>query len=291
MRRTLLLLLIVWCPALAAAQTHAPSPAPASAPATGCQLPPDLWQRRQAFEREFEASGGNSSSAYNGIHRIDAQYRDFIRNVVEAYEKKQSIRLAGCCPQTETDPEAGMFCAAIRYIASGRKDTAGFLAAVPSTPQAAAALVGLREAASRDSSSQLASDPSYAITDSLYRLMIAGNAEATARYFYLFRHSQEAWARDAADELEDYITEHTAALIRNWPVLRQYWNLSEGITWDVDADWWVSVLGRYRRACSASRPRCQEILDLIEGAAHAAGAPQSQLQPAPSETLHPAKHL
>ena len=277
MSRSFLFLLIVWFPALAVAQSHAPSPPPISAPAAGCHLPPGLWRQRQGFERQFDASGGNSSAAYNGIHRVDAQYRDFIHSVVEAYEKKRPARLAGCCPETQSDPEAAMFCAAIRYIASGRKNTAAFLAAVPPTPRAAAALVALREAASRNSSSQLASDPSYAVTDSLYRLMLAGNAEATARYFYLFRHSQEAWARDAADELEDYITGHPAALIRNWPVLREYWNLSEGITWDVDADWWVSVLAQYRRACAPSRPRCQEILDLIQGAAHAAGAPQSQL--------------
>lgn len=291
MRRSLLFLLIVWFPALAAAQSRAPSAARISAPDAGCHLPPDLWQRRQAFERQFDASGGNSSSAYNGIHRTDAEYRDFIRTAVEAYEKKQHLRLGGCCPQSQSDPEAAMFCAAVRYIASGRKDTPAFLAAVPPTPRAAAALVGLREAALRNSSSQLASDPSYDITDSLYRLMIAGNAEATARYFYLFRHSQEAWARDAADELEDYITGHSAALIRNWPVLRQYWNLSEGITWDVDADWWVTVLAQYRRACAPSRLRCQEILDLIQGAAHAAGAPESQLRNPHRATFRSGRHL
>jgi len=68
--------------------------------------------------------------------------------------------------------------------------------------------------------------------------------------------------------------DHPEALIRNWPVLRKYWNLSEGITWDVDAPWWQSRVAQYRRACAHASPRCREILALLGKAAQAAATPE-----------------
>jgi hypothetical protein len=267
MTRAFLWLLIL--PALAVPQAPAP-PAPKAT-----HLPPGLWQERQALQREFDASGGSSGSAYEGIWKIDERYRQFVLALSEAYEKKQRAPVDSSCDAARNDPEAAIFCALIRYRLSDRRDAASFLAALPETPEAAAALVDLRQAASRnESASALAFSPVYNVTDELFHLMLAGNADATARYFYLFHHSGGAWADDAADQLEHYLTDHADALIRNWPVLRKYWNLSEGITWDVDAEWWQSRLAQYRRACSAGKPNCRKILAQLDRAARAAAASQ-----------------
>jgi hypothetical protein len=267
MVRALLLLLIL--PALPAAPQ---APTPAAPPAA--RLAPGLWQKRQALKHEFDASGGNSAAAYEGIQSIDAQYRQFVLALSEAYEKKQLAVIDSGCDAARDDPEAAIFCALVRYRLSDRKNPASFLAALPETPEAAAALVDLRQAASHNQNeSALAASPVYNVTDELFQLMLSGNAEATARYFYLFHHSGGAWADDAADQLEHYLTDHPDALIRNWPVLRKYWNLSDGITWDVDAGWWQGVVAQYRRTCAASRSNCREILSLLERAAQAA-APQ-----------------
>ncbi len=267
MSRALLLLLIL--PALAAPQAPTP-PAP-----TAAHLAPGLWQKRQALQREFDASGGSSGAAYEGIQSIDAQYRNFVLALSEAYEKKQQVVVDSSCDAARNDPEAAIFCALVRYRLSDRKDPAAFLAALPETPEAAAALVDLRQAASRNQSeSALAASPVYSVTDEMFQLMLAGNPDATARYFYLLHHSGGAWADDAADQLEHYLTDHPDALIRNWPVLRKYWNLSDGITWDVDAGWWQGVVARYRRVCAPSSPRCREILAQLDKAAQAAAASQ-----------------
>jgi hypothetical protein len=267
MFRALLLLLVF--PALAAPQAPTP-PAPPAA-----HLAPGLWQKRQALQREFDASGGSSGAAYEAIQSIDAQYRQFVQALSEAYEKKQQPAIDSACEAARQDPEAAIFCALVRYRLSARKDSAGFLTAFPETPEAAAALVDLRQAASRGpDATGLAASPVYNVTDELFQLMLVGNAVATARYFYLFHHSGGAWADDAADQLEHYLTDHPDALIRNWPVLRQYWNLSEGITWDVDAGWWQGVIAQYRRACAAGRPNCREILAQLDRAAQAAAASQ-----------------
>ena len=267
MNRSLLFLFVLLCPALAAAQVSAPSAA--------CRLAPGLWQKRQAFQREFDASGGSSAAAYDGIQSIDAQYRRFVLALAVAYRKKQPALVDSCCDGAGKDPEGAIFCALVHYLLDGRKHPGRLLATLPETPQTATALVDLRQAGSHNASAfPLAADPVYSVTDALFRLMLAGNAKATARYFYLLHHSGGAWADDAADELEHYLTDHSAALIRNWPVLRNYWNLSEGITWDVDADWWKSIVARYGHACSASTPRCREILALLEKASRAASASQ-----------------
>jgi hypothetical protein len=272
MTRALLLLLVL--PAMGAAQAPVPDTRVAP-PATAAHLAPGLWQKRQALQHEFDASGGSSSSAYEGIQAIDAQYQRFVLALSDAYEKKQLDAIDSSCDAARDDPEAGIFCALIRYRLSSRKDPAGLLAALPETPQAAAALVDLRQAASRNpSESGLAASPVYSVTGELFRLMLAGNPVATERYFYLLHHSAGAWADDAADQLEHYLTDHSDALIRNWPVLGKYWNLSDGITWDVDAAWWQDIVARYRRVCSPASPRCREILALLEKAAHNAGTPQ-----------------
>jgi hypothetical protein len=267
MSRVLLLLLIF--PALAAPQ--APTvPAP-----TAARLAPGLWQKRQALQREFDASGGSSGSAYEGIQAIDLQYRQFVLALSEAYEKRQRAQVDSSCDAARNDPEAAIFCALVRYRLADGKDPAAFLAALPETPEAAAALVDLRQAASRNQSeSALASSPVYNVTDAMFQLMLGGNPEATARYFYLFHNSGGAWADDAADQLEHYLTDHADALIRNWPVLRKYWDLSDGITWDVDAEWWQSRVAQYRRACAPASPRCREILAQLDRAARAAAASQ-----------------
>jgi hypothetical protein len=262
MSRALLLLLLF--SGLAAPQAPAPAPA---------HLPPGLWQKRQALQREFDASGGSSGDAYEAMQSIDAQYRQFVVALSEAYEKKQPAAIDASCDGARNDPEARIFCALVRYRLSGRKDPASFLAALPEAPEAAAALVDLRQAASTaPNATGLAASPVYSVTDEIFQLMLAGNPDATARYFYLFHHSGGAWADDAADELEHYLTDHPDALIRNWSVLRKYWNLSEGITWDVDAGWWQDIVAQYRRACSTNRPNCREILAQLDKAAQAAAS-------------------
>ncbi|MDE3136383.1 MAG: hypothetical protein KGL59_07400 [Acidobacteriota bacterium] len=263
------LLLFVLSALPAAPQTPTP-PVPKRA-----HLAPGLWQKRQALQREFDASGGNSGAAYESIQSIDTQYRKFVLALSDAYEKKQQSVIDSSCDAASNDPEATIFCALVGYRLSGRKDPASFLAALPETPEAAAALVDLRQAASTaPNATGLAASPVYNVTDELFQLVLAGNPGATARYFYLFHHSGGAWADDAADQLEHYLTDHPDALIRNWPVLRKYWNLSEGITWDVDAGWWQDLVAQYRRACSATRPNCREILALLQKAAQAAAPSQ-----------------
>lgn len=262
----ILVLLIV--PGNAAAQ------APARAPAAAYRVAPGLWQQRQTARHEFDASGGRSGSAYKLIQSIDAQYRRFVFAVSEEYEKKDRAAVEASCTASRGDPEASIFCALIRYRMGGRKDAAGFLAALPAKEQTAEALDDLRRAASTNPNAPvLAAAPVYSVTEAIFRLMVQGSAVATARYFYLLHHSDGAWADHAADELEHYLTDHSAALIRNWPVLRNYWNLSAGITWDVDAGWWENIVTRYKRACSPARPNCGAVLTLIERAARAAGAP------------------
>jgi hypothetical protein len=265
MSRLLTLLFLLMVPAITGAQ------APVQPPAG--RLEPGLWQKRQAAQHAFDASGGSSGAAYETIQAIDAQYRRFVSALSETYEKKQIPAIDSRCDAARGDPEASIFCALIRYRLRERKNPARFLAALPATPETAAALDDLRHAASQNANApQIAASPVYSVTDELYRLMLAGRPVATARYFYLLHHSGGAWADDAADQLEHYLREHPAELIRNWPVLRKYWNLSDGITWDVDADWWEGIVARYRRVCSSADPRCREILGLLQKAAHAAGA-------------------
>ena len=279
-------LLLMLAPAGAAAAAAQPAIAP-----SGCQLPAGLWQKRQQWQKQFDQSGGSSTKALEAIQAIDAQYRQFVLDASLAYAQARQGRAQGpvdaCCDGAGSDPEASIFCALIRYRLGGRKDPARFLAALPETPEAGAALVHLGQAASSQNGDApaIATSPVYSVTDEMYRLMLTGYPGATASYFYLFRHSGGAYADDVADELEHYLTDQPAALIRNWPVLRKYWNLSEGITWDVDAGWWQGVIQGFRRSCGTgaggaggmrgtSGARCKEILGLLEKAARAAGASQ-----------------
>lgn len=212
--------------------------------------------------------------ALESIDAIDAQYRVFVSAVGRAYAQKNPRQVNVCCQGASGDPEASIFCALVRYREGGRKDPGRFIAALPETPEIAAALVHLGQAASRQADAPaIAESPVFSITDEIYRLMLTGYPGATARYFYLFRHSGGAYADDVADQLEHYLTDHPDALIRNWPVLRKYWNLSEGITWDVDAQWWHGVIQGFHRACEPGNGHCQEILALLNKAARAAGAP------------------
>ncbi len=268
MRRAIGILILLIVPGIAAAQ------APGRAPVAAYRLTPGLWRERQTAKREFDASGGRSGSAYELIQSIDTQYRLFVYAVSEEYEKKDSAAVEASCTSATGDPEASIFCALMRYRLDGRKDPERFLAALPATQETATALDDLRKAASQNPNAPVISAaPVYSVTEAIFQLMVAGNAKATARYFYLLHHSNGAWADHAADELEHYLTDHPAALIRNWPVLRHYWNLSAGITWDVDAGWWENIVSRYKRACSPAKPSCGEVLKLIKGAARAAGAP------------------
>lgn len=264
------LLVLAAAPALGARQ----APAPASSPA-GYRLAPGLWQKRQAYQHEFDASGGRAGAAYAAIQSIDAQYRHFVLAVSEAYAKKDVAAIAASCGAVGGDPEAEIFCATVRYRLRRRRDPARFLAALPETQQTATALDDLHRAGAQTANPPpLAASPVYSVTEPIFRLMVGGNAAATSRYFYLFHHSDGAWAGTAAGQLETYLAHDSRALIRNWAVLRKYWNLSEGITWDVDANWWEGVVTRYRRVCSPVGPSCREILDLLESAAQAAGAPR-----------------
>ncbi len=302
LRPAIVLFLLVW-PLGAAAQ--------GPAPATECRLAPGLWQQRQALRREFDASGGRAGAAWQALQSIHAQYRRFVLVLARDYEGKQAAEAGACCDATSHDPEAAIFCALVRYRLGGRSDAASFLRALPPTPVTAAALDQLRQAGSPDANaSSLAASPVANVTEDVFRLMLAGNSVATADYFYLLHHSGGAWADDAADQLEDYLAHHPAALIRNWPLLRTYWNLSDGITWDVDAAWWEALVPRYRAACAAPNPEtaqpisprptepvrgirsnppdsrtrratrtslaanCRQILALLEIAARAAGAPK-----------------
>lgn len=254
-----------------------PLPGSAQAPASpaSCQLPVGLWQKRQMAQQKFDGSGGRSANALESIDRIDSQYRQFVLAVGEAYAHKRPEIVNACCDGVNGDPEASIFCALVRYRLRGRADPAGFLAALPETPEAAAAMVNLRQAASRDASAPaIAGSPVYDVTDEVFHLMLAGYPGATSRYFYLFHHSGGAYADDVADQLEHYLTDHQAELVRNWPVLQKYWNLSDGITWDVDAGWWQSVIRRFRRTCNRPDPNCKKILALLDRAARAAGAAQ-----------------
>ncbi len=286
-----LLLLLMLFPAGAAAQPVAQAVAQAvTQPVTmpgSCRLPAGLWQKREALQTQFDRSEGQSTKALEAIQAIDAQYRQFVLAAAEAYAQGSPQGVPGqvnaCCDGVENDPEASIFCALIRYRLGGRKDPARFLAALPETPEAAAALVDLGQAASPQDGNapSIATSPVYHVTDEIYRLMLGGYPGATARYFYLFRHSGGAYADDVADQLEHYLTDHPDALIRNWPVLQKYWDLSEGITWDVDAGWWEGVIRGFHGACGrdgaadgAAGPRCREILALLQKAARAAGAPQ-----------------
>lgn len=269
------------------------APAQNPAPAAECRLPPGLWQKRQALRREFDASGGRAGAAWQALQNIDAQYRRFVLALSRAEQAKQAGAVGACCDGSRHDPEAAIFCALARYRLGGRSDPEGFLAALPPTPVTAAALDQLRQAGSPDANApSLAAAPVYNVTEEVFQLMLAGNPVATARYFYLLHHSGGAWADDAADQLEDYLAHHPAELIRNWPLLRPYWNLSEGITWDVDAAWWEVLVARYRTACAApipgaAQPRpprrpenagaalaanCRQVLALLEGAARAAAS-------------------
>lgn len=262
-----LLLLALLLPSSGVAQT--------SIPPRACRLPAGLWQKRQAFKREFDASGGRSTAALESIDSIDSQYRRFVLAVSQAYADRRPAIVGGCCDGAASDPEASIFCALVRYRLGGRKAPARFLAALPETPEIAAALVDLRQAASQEADApQIASTPVYSVTNEVFHLMLAGYPDATAKYFYLFRHSGGAYADDVADQLEHYLTDHPAALIRNWPVLRNYWNLSQGITWDVDAKWWLGVIQGFRRVCDPEEARCKQILAHLNKAARAAGAPE-----------------
>jgi hypothetical protein len=252
-----------------------PGAAQASVSLAKCQIPAGLWQKRQLAQQEFDNSGGQSTSALESINKIDAKYRQFVLAVGEAYAKKQVNEVNACCDGAGGDPEASIFCALGRYRLRGREDPARFLAALPETRETAAALVNLGQAASRASSAPaIAGSPVFAVTDEIFHLMLAGYPGATSRYFYLFRHSGGAYADDVADQLEHYLTDHQTELIRNWPVLRKYWNLSEGITWDVDAGWWQGVIRGFRRACNPADANCKQILALLNQAARAAGAPR-----------------
>lgn len=227
------------------------------------------------MQQKFDKSGGQSAGALESIESIDSQYRRFVLTVGEAYAQKRPQVVNACCDGARGDPEASVFCSLVRYRMNGRKDPARFLAALPETPEAAAALVDLGQAASRGGSAPaITGSPVFGVTDEIFQLVLAGNTDATARYFYLFHHSGGAYADDVADQLEGYLTDHPATLIRNWPVLRKYWNLSDGITWDVDAGWWQGVIGGFHRVCGPGGASCKEILSLLGQAARAAGAPQ-----------------
>jgi hypothetical protein len=285
-----LLAIALLLPALGAAQAASPhsrarpsKPAPTApgaasgqtiSPATSCGLPASLWQHRQALKKQFDASGGQSDGALQGIQAVDAQYRRFLVAVTDAYATGQFAAIDACCLGTKGDPEATIVCGLLRYLQGGRKQPERFLAALPETPDAAAALDDLEQAASPDQhASSLATLPVYSVTEELYRLMVGGNPRATARYFWLLHHSSGAWADDAADQLERFLRNHPEAVIRDWPFLKNFWNLSDGITWDVDANWWQGTIENFRRACRNNDRRCREILALLQKAAHAAGAP------------------
>lgn len=240
-----------------------------------CQLPAGTWQKRQLAQQEFDRSGGASSRALESINKFDSQYRRFVLAVGQAYAQKRAETVNACCDGARGDPEASIFCALVRYRLRGQQNPARFLAAVPETPEAAAALVDLKRAASHSADSPaLAGTPVFYVTDAIFHLMLSGYPGATSTYFYLVRHSGGAYAGDVADELEHYLTQHQAALIRNWPVLRKYWNLSDEITWDVDAGWWKGTIRGFQSVCHPGGAHCKEVLALLNQAARAAGEAQ-----------------
>lgn len=244
------------------------------APAS-CQLPSGTWQKRQVAQQEFDRSGGSLSSALVSINKFDAQYRRFVLAVGQAYAQKRVDTVNACCDGVRGDPEASIFCALVHYRLRDHQDPARFLAALPQTPEAAAAVADLKRAASPDANAPaLAGTPVFYVTDEVFHLMLHGYPGATATYFYLVNHSGGAYAGTVADELEHYLTQHQAALIRNWPVLQKYWNLSDGITWDVDAGWWQGTIRGFRPVCQTGGANCKEVLALLNQAARAAGAGQ-----------------
>lgn len=258
------MLLIALLPGIAAAQSSLPA----------CQLPPGLWAKRQALQKQFDRAGGEAAATFQAIQAVNARYRAFLTAVADAHSSGQFAAVTSCCDGVQDDLEALMFCGLVRYIESGRKDAGAFLAALPETPEGAAALVDLDSAGKPGAdSASLAAAPVWNVTGELYRLILAGDAAATAKYFWLFRHSGGAYADDVADQLEDLLSNHPDVVIRDWPVLGKYWNLSEGITWDVDAGWWESVIPGFHAKCQATDPRCAGILALLDKAARAAGAP------------------
>lgn len=279
MRRVLALALLLSALVAPAAAAQDPTAAPPqflaarpSAPSPECSLPAGLWQRRQALKQQFDSSGGHSEAALQGIQSIDARYRRFLVAVSNAYNANQPAALQACCPGGSRDPEAAIFCALTRYLQDGRKEPDRFLAALPQTPETAAALDNLEQAASPNQpASALAALPVYNVTEELYRLIIAANSRATATYFWLLHHSSGAWADDAADQLERLLRNHPDAVIRDWPFLKNDWNLSEGITWDVDGNWWQDTIKGFQSVCKTPDPRCREVLALLEAAARAAG--------------------
>jgi hypothetical protein len=257
-----ILLLIALLPGVAAAQSSLPA----------CQLSPGLWAKRQALQKQFDRGGGQAA-AFQAIQVVNGQYRAFLVSVADAHSAGQFAAVNSCCDAVKNDLEASMFCALVRYVEGGRKDAAGFLAALPQTADGAAALVDLDSAGNRDAdSASLAAAPVWNVTNELYQLILAGNAVATARYFWLFHHSGGAYADDVADQLEDLLANHPDVVLRDWATLGKYWNLSEGITWDVDAAWWEPVIAGFRAKCQTSDPACSQILALLEKAARAAGA-------------------
>ncbi|HEV2388995.1 MAG TPA: hypothetical protein VGS20_17275 [Candidatus Acidoferrales bacterium] len=258
------LLLIALFPPAAAAQ---------SGPG-GCQLPSGLWAKRQALQKQFDRAGPQAGAVFEAIQVVNAQYRGFLTAVADLHAKNRFAAVASCCDRVKNDLEAAMFCGLVRYIETDRKDPAAFLAAVPGTAEGVAALVDLDSAAAPGGgSSSLAAAPVLNLTGEMYRLILAGSEPATARYFWLFRHSGGAYADDAADQLEDLLSRHPDVVIRDWASLGKYWDLSQGITWDVDAGWWQGVIEGFRARCQPANPRCAAILGLLDKAARAAGAP------------------
>ena len=249
------------------------------ADAARCRLPKSLYDDRLALAQkqgpaEGSAAGGLLPSGKvapaGKLTAIDDQYRQFLTELSDDLERKDTEAVKACCDMAGSDRAGSLFCQLSLYLAAGRTDAAAFLDQFPNNRKETTMLWDLEPIAGNLGMSMYPpKGPSYRLIDELFLLVMDERDPAIARYFNLATHTTGEAAGYMDGQIRTFLKEAPSAVVNQWLVLRRYRPklkaAAQALNTTLSPAEMQKVTKAVRAFCDKSNPDCPDILKLYAG--------------------------
>lgn len=244
-----------------------------------CRLPKALYDDRlTAVQKQGPADGPASGGLLAAgtvppagrLSAIDETYRQFLGELSEAIERKDTDGIKACCDQAGSDRAGSLFCQLSIYLVGGRTDAAAFLDQFPGNKKETTMLWDLNTIAGAIGNTMYApKGPAYKLVDELFLLVMDERDAAIVKYFNLSSHAGGDAALYMDAQIRTFLKEAPSAVVNQWLVLRRYRPRLKSAAQSLNATLppaeMQKVVKAVRAFCETSNPDCPDILKLYAG--------------------------
>jgi hypothetical protein len=249
------------------------------ADAARCRLPKSLYDDRLTLAQkqgpaEGPATGGllppGKVVPAGKLAAIDDQYRQFLTELSDDIERKDTEAIKACCEMAGSDRAGSLFCQLSLYLTGGRTDAAAFLDQFPSGRKETNMLWDLETIAGNIGKNMYPpKGPSYKLIDELFLLVLDERDAAIAKYFNLSTHSSGETASYMDGQIRTFLKEAPSAVVNQWLVLRRYRpklkSAAQALNASLPPAEMQKLVKAVRAFCDKSNPDCPDILKLYAG--------------------------